>query len=157
MATALVAWIVIPSQPVEQVGYTLRAVAQHQACALDRSVTSRSGAWYPPDQFTPLIPDHGGQIRVIDAHECALGMKFTHVIVETAGGHTASILVTRSGEASERTFRPERHGDFEVSQVRTTRRRAFIVLPRERTRDLREWREITTARLHQYLKQIEGT
>jgi hypothetical protein len=157
IATALVAWIVIPSQPVEPEGYTRLAVAQHRACALERAVKPRSDGWYPPDEFTPLIPDLGGKIRVIEAHECAVGMKFTHVIVETDGGHKASILVTRSGEASERTFRPERHGDFEVSQVRTTRRRAFVVFDRQRARELREWREMTIARLHQFLKQLEGT
>jgi hypothetical protein len=157
LATALVAWIVIPSQPVEQEGYTLRAVAQHRACALERAVTPRNGGRYPAHEFTPLIPDLEGTIRVIDAHECALGMDFTHVIAETAGGHKASILITRSGEASERTFRPELHGDFEVTQVRTTRRRAFIVYDRERARQLREWREITSTRLHQFLKQLEGT
>ena len=157
MATALVAWIVIPSQPVEPEGYTRFAVAQHQACALERVVTRRPGAWYRPDEFAPLIPDLGGKVRVIEAHECVLGMTFTHVIVETAGGDKASILVTRSGEASERTFRPERHGDFEVTQIRTTRRRAFIVFARERARELREWREMTTAHLHQFLKQLEET
>ena len=157
LATALVAWIVIPSQPVEQEGYTLRAVAQHRACALERAVRPRSNGWYPPDDFTPLIPDVGGTIRVIEAHECAVGMAFTHVIVESGGGHRASILVTRSGEASERTFRPEVHGDCEVTQVRTTRRRAFVVFDRERSRELREWREMTTARLHHFLKQLEGT
>jgi hypothetical protein len=157
MATALVAWIVIPSQPVEPEGYTLRAVEQHRACALERAVEPRPGGRYPPHEFTPLIPDLGGKLRVIDAHECALGMDFTHVIVQTAGGHKASILVTRTGEASERTFPPELHGDFEVTQVRTTRRRAFVVFERERSRELREWREMTTARLHQFLKQLEGT
>jgi hypothetical protein len=156
IATALVAWIVIPSQPVEPEGYTRQAAAQHRACALERAIVTPPAGRYQPDEFTPLIPDLGG-VRVVEAHECIAGTKFTHVIVEDAGGGKGSILVTRSGEASERTFRPERHGDFDVSQVRTTRHRAFVVLDHERSRQLREWREMTTARLHQFLKQLEGS
>ena len=64
--------------------------------------------------------------------------------------------MARAGEGAERIFRPQRIGGFEVSQVRTTRHRAFLVIDRTHARALREWREPTVQRVQQFLKQKEG-
>jgi len=104
-----------------------------------------------------LIPDVGGRIRVIEGHECGQAMDFTHVVVQETGGGKASIFVTRAGEGGERVVRPQRRGDFEVSQVRTTRHRAFVVIDHQHARQLREWRELTMRRMHRFLRQLEGS
>lgn len=156
LTTALVAWIFIPTIPAEPVSYDNLAVGQHRTCALEGRIMPSPRGWYPPEQFAPLIPSAGGTMRVIDAHECAGSMAFTHLIVEAAGGDKASILVTRSPEGGERTLR-RRFRDFEVTQVRTTRRRAFIVVDWKQSRALRRWREATTERMRQFLRQSEGS
>jgi hypothetical protein len=72
------------------------------------------------------------------------------------GDTKASIFILRSGEGAERVDRPYRIGNFEVSQVRTTRHRAYVVIDRAHARTLRAWREPAVRRLQQFLKQLEG-
>jgi hypothetical protein len=154
--TALVAWIFIPIVPAEPPTYDNIAQAQHRVCALEGHRQPGRESWYPPDEFTPLIPSGGGKIRVIEAHECLGSMSFTHVILEIIGDGRASVLVTRSGEGGERTIGPRRFGDFEVMQVRTTRHRAFVVVDRAQAGQLGEWRDLTLDRLRRFLRQSEG-
>jgi hypothetical protein len=154
--TALVAWIFIPTIPLEPPTYDKIAQGQHRVCALEGHRQPDRESWYPPDEFTPLIPSLGGKIRVIEAHECLGSMNFTHLIVDIAGAGKASVLVTRSGEGGERTIGPRRFGDFEVMQVRTTRHRGFVVVDRAQAGRLREWRDLTIDRLRQFLRQSEG-
>lgn len=155
-ATALVAWIVIPQSPVEPPYYEISAVAEHRACVLERLVKPRQGRSYSPEDLQPLIPTLGGRIRIVAGHECGQQMDFTHVIVEDSAGSRASIFVTRSPESSERRFRPRRVKDLEVTQVRTTRHRAFVVFDRDSGRELREWRALTLNRLELFMKQREA-
>jgi mycothiol system anti-sigma-R factor len=156
-ATAIVAWIVLPWRPVEPDIYPLMAVGEHVACALDRAVPPRDVSYYAADTSMPLIPGAGGKVRILEAHACGQQMDYLlHMILEE-GGTKASIFITRAGEGAERIFRPRRSGDFEVSQVRTTRHRAFVVIDRTHARALREWRAPTVQRLQHFLKQVEGT
>jgi hypothetical protein len=156
-ATALVAWIVLPWGPASEPGiYRAMAVAEHRACALDRAVQPRASSYYEPDALMPLLPDGGGKVRIIEAHLCGQQSDYMHVILEE-GGTKASIFMARAGEGPERIFRPQRSGDYEVSQVRTTRHRAYVVIDRRHARALREWREPTVRRVQQFLKQLEGT
>jgi hypothetical protein len=155
-ATAIVAWIVLPRGPAEEPGiYRAMAVAEHRACALERVVQPRAISSYEPDALMPLLPDSSGKVRIVDAHLCGQQTDYMHVILEE-GGTRASILMARAGEGAERIFRPQRVGGFEVSQVRTTRYRGFLVIDRTHARALREWREPTVRRLRQFLKQLEG-
>jgi hypothetical protein len=156
-ATALVAWIVIPWRPREPEVYAQMAVGEHRVCALERSGRLREAMSYAPEASMPLLPDLGDRVRVIEAHACGYATDFTHVIVEEHGGRRASILISRAGEGSERTLRPETRGEFEVTQTRTTRHRAFVVMDRNRSQTLREWREPAVRRVHQFLKQMEGS
>lgn len=155
-ATAIVAWIVLPWGPAEEPGiYRAIAVGEHRACALESVVKPRAISYYEPDALMPLLPDSNGKVRVVDAHLCGQQTDYMHVILEE-GGAKASIFIARAGEGAERIFRPQRIGDFEVSQVRTTRHRAFLVIDRTHARALREWREPTLQRVRQFLKQKEG-
>jgi hypothetical protein len=155
-ATAIVAWIMLPRGPAEEPGiYRAIAVGEHRACALERVVRPRAISYYEPDALMPLLPDGGGKVRIVEAHLCGQQMDYMHVILEE-GGAKASIFMARAGAGAERIFRPQRVGDFEVSQVRTTRHRAFLVIDRTHARALREWREPTLQRLRQFLKQKEG-
>ena len=156
-ATVLVAWIVIPWRPAEPEIYAMHAVAEHRACALDRAMRPRDVSYYTPEAWMPLIPDLGGRVHVVEAHACGQQTDFTHVIVEDESAHKASILIMRSGEGAARTLRPERRGDFEVTQIRTTWHRAFVVIDRTGARALREWREPALQRVQQFLRQTEGT
>jgi anti-sigma factor (TIGR02949 family) len=155
-ATAIVAWIVLPWRPVEPDIYPLMAVVEHVACALDRAVPPRDVSHYTADTSMPLIPGAGGKVRILEAHACGQQTDYLlHMILEE-GGTKASIFITRAGEGAARIFRPRQSGDFEVSQVRTTRHRAFVVIDRTHARALREWREPAVRRLQQFLKQLEG-
>ena len=155
-ATAMVAWIVLPQGPAAEPGiYRAMAVAEHRACALERVVQPRAISYYEPDAWMPLLPDSAGQVRVVEAHLCGQQMDYMHVILEERGAK-ASIFMAGAGEGAERVFRPQRIGDFEVSQVRTTRHRAFLVIDRTHARALREWREPTLQRVRQFLRQKEG-
>ena len=155
-ATAIVAWIMLPRGPAEEPGiYRAIAVGEHRACALERVVQPRAISYYEPDALMPLLPDSGGKVRIVEAHLCGQQMDYMHVILEE-GGAKASIFMARAGEGAERIFRPQRIGDFEVSQVRTTRHRAFLVIDRTHARALREWRGPTLQRVRQFLKQKEG-
>jgi Putative zinc-finger len=156
-ATALVAWIVIPWRPAEPEAYTRMAVGEHRACALEQSGRLREVVDYGPEAWMPLLPDFDDRVRVIEGHACGYATDFTHVIVEERGGRRASILISRAAEGSERTLLPETRGEFEVTQTRTTRHRAFVVMDRDRSAALREWREPTLRRVHQFLKQMEGS
>ena len=152
--TALVAWIVIPTRPAEPVIYDNIAQAHHRACALDGDVMPMPGGRYPREDFAELIPSAGSTMQVVDAHECQGSMQFTHVILQSAAGDKASVLVTRSGEGGERTEQ-RRLGDFDVTQIRTTRRRAFVVIDHDRARELQKWRNATIERMRQFLRQSE--
>ena len=155
-ATALVAWIMLPWGPApEPTIYRAMAVAEHRACALERVVQPRAISYYAPDALMPLLPDGGGKVRIVEAHLCGQQSDYMHVILEE-GGTKASIFMARAGEGPERIFRPQRSGDYEVSQVRTTRHRAYVVIDRTHARALRGWREPTVLRVQQFLKQLEG-
>ena len=156
-ATALVASIVVPWQPPDPGIDTVMAVAEHRACALERSIRPRDASDYAPEAWMPLIPDNGGTMRVVEAHTCGYATDFTHVIIEERGGGKTSILISRAGEGAERTLGPQTQGGFEVTGVRTTWHRAFVVIDQERSRALRSWREPTVERVHRFLKQLEGT
>ena len=156
-ATAIVAWIVLPWQPAEPDFFRAMAVAEHTACALDRMVPPRDKSYYPAQALMPLLPNSGGKVRILEAHACGQQVDYLlHMILEE-GDTKASIFILRVGEGAERVFRPYRIGKFEVSQVRTTRYRAYIVIDRAHARALRDWREPTVLRLQRYLKQMEGT
>ena len=130
-------------------------MAEHLACALERVVQPRDNSYYAAEALMPLLPDGGGKVRIIEAHACGQQTDYLHVILEE-GGTKASMFMARAGEGPERIFRPHRSGDYEVSQVRTTRHRAFVVIDRTHARALREWREPTVRRVQQFLKQLEG-
>jgi hypothetical protein len=146
----------LPGGPAEEPGiYRAIAVAEHRACALDRVVQPRAISYYEPDALMPLLPDSGGKVRIVEAHLCGQQMDYTHVILEE-GGARASIFMAHAGEGAERIFRPQRIDGFEVSQVRTTRHRAFLVIDRTHARALRQWRAPALQRVRQFLKQKEG-
>lgn len=155
-ATVIVAWIVLPWRPGEPDIYRAMAVGEHVACALKQSVPPRDSSYYAADALMPLLPDGGGKVRILEAHACGQQTDYMHMILEE-GGTKASIFMARAGEGAERIFRPQRSGDFEVSQVRTTWHHAFVVIDRTHARALREWREPTERRVQQFLKQLEGT
>jgi mycothiol system anti-sigma-R factor len=154
-ATAIVAWIVLPWRPAEPGVYTAIALAEHRACALERAVPVRGVGVYQPAASMPLVPNAGGKVRVIDAHACGQSMDFLHVVLEE-GGTKASILISRAGEGGERSFPAERHRDFEVTGVRTTRHRAWLVVDRAHARGLRAWRGEAMLHVQRFMKQLEG-
>ena len=155
-ATMLIAWIVLPSPPAEPGIYRQIAVGEHVACALERA-TRAHVPYYPAHTSMPLIPLAGGRVRIVEAHACGQQIdNLLHMILEE-DGTKASIFIMRAGEGPERVFRPQRSGDFEVNEVRTTRHRAFVVIDRAHARALRSWREPTVQRLQHFLKQVEGT
>ena len=153
-ATALVAWIVIPTPPAEPESYAISAVAEHRSCALENRARPGEGSLYSADDFAALIPDVGGRMHVVKAHRYG---SLTHVIVEDDGGRRASILMARASEGGERLIGPETRDGFEVSQVRTTRHRAVVVIDRDRARALRNWRMATLERLQRSFRQLEGS
>lgn len=156
-ATALVASIVLPWPAAEPDTYPLMAVGEHVACALDGVVPPRDVSHYAAEASMPLIPGAGGKVRILESHACGQQVDYLlHMILEE-GGTKASIFITGAAEGAERVFRPRRSGDFEVSQVRTTRHRAFVVIDRTHARALREWRAPTVQRLQRFLKEVEGT
>ena len=155
-ATALVAWIVLPWRTAEPDFYRVMAAGEHVACALERVVHPRDNSYYVTDDVMPLLPDGGGTVRIVEAHACGQQTDYMHVILEE-GGTKASIFFARAGEGPERIYPPQRTGDYEVSLVRTTRHRAFVVIDRTHARALRQWREPTVRRVQRFLKQLEGT
>lgn len=156
-ATAIVAWIVLPWRPAEPDMYRVMAVREHVACALKGVVRPRDVSFYRPETLMPLFPNAGDKVRILEAHVCGQQSDYLmHVILEE-GGAKVSVFIDRADEGAERIFRPERSGDFEISQVRTTRHRAFVVTDRTRAAGLREWREPTLQQLQRFLKQLEGT
>ena len=156
IATAMVAWIVIPARPAVSDSYAINAVAEHRECALENTRRPGEESSYSPDDFAALIPDFGGRMHVVKAHRYAHSVRFTHVIVEEDGGRRASILISRTSEGGERVIGPQIRGDFEVSQVRTTRHHAVVVIDRDRARALRVWRKVTLERLQRSFRQLEG-
>jgi hypothetical protein len=154
VATAMVAWIVIPTRPAVPETYAVTAVAEHRTCALENKTRPREESSYSASDFAALIPDFDGRMQVVKAHRYG---HFTHVIVEEDSGRRASILIARASEGGERVIGPETRGDFEVSQVRTTRHHAVIVIDRDRARALRDWRKLTLERLQRSFRQLEGT
>jgi hypothetical protein len=157
IATAVVAWIVIPARPTVPESYAINAVTEHRECALQDGARLRERSSYSPDDFAELIPDFGGRMRVVGAHRYALAIDFTHVIVEESGGGRASIVIARAPDGGERVIDAYMRGDFEVSQVRTTRHHAVVVVGRDRARALSEWRKTTLERLQRAFRQLEGT
>lgn len=155
MATALVAWIVMPWRAAEPESYTVMAVAEHRACALNKAVKPRGASYYGPNDQMPLLAGPGSGIRVVDAHACGQQSAYTHVVFEADGGGTGSILISRAAEGAARTVPAERRGEFEVAQVRTARHRAFVVVDRRAPPALRDWRQTTMVRLQRFLKQQE--
>ena len=156
-ATAIVAWIVLPWGPAEPDIYRVMAVREHVACALKGVARPRDVSYYRPKTQIPLFPDAGGKVQILEAHVCGQQSDYLlHVIFEE-GGAKASVFIDRAGEGAERIFRPQRSGDFEISQVRTTRHRALVVTDRAHAAALREWREPTLQQLQRFLKQMEGT
>ena len=153
VATAMVAWIVIPTRPAVPETYAIDAVAEHRSCALQNR-TRPDARSLSADDFAALIPDVGGRMHVVKAHRYG---SLTHVIVEEDGGRRASILMARTSEGGERLVGPETRDGFEVSQVRTTRHRAVVVIDRDRARALRDWRKVTLERLQRSFRQLEGT
>ena len=156
IATAMVAWIVIPAQTAVPETYAIDAVAEHRSCALENKARPDERSLSAND-FAALIPDGGGRMHVVKAHRYAHSVRFTHVIVQEDGGRRASILISRTSEGGERVIGPQIRGDFEVSQVRTTRHHAVVVIDRDRARALRDWRKVTLERLQRSFRQLEGT
>jgi hypothetical protein len=157
VATAMVAWIVIPTRPAVPDTYAINAVVEHRECALDNAPPPRGESTsYSADDFAALIPDFGGRMHVVKAHGYAHSIDFTHVIVEEDGGRRASIVIARASEGGERFIGPETRDGFEVSQVRTTRHHAVVVIDRDRARALRDWRRVTLERLQRSFRQLEG-
>ena len=156
VATAIVAWIVIPARPAVPDTYATSAVVEHRECALQNAPPPGASASYSADDFARLIPDFGGRMQVVRAHSYAHSIDFTHVIVEEDGGPRASILIARASEGGERFIGPETRDGFEVSQVRTTRHHAVVVIDHARARALREWRKATLERLQRSFRQLEG-
>jgi hypothetical protein len=157
LATAMVAWIVIPAPPALPEYYAIHAVAEHRSCALENAARPGEGSLYSTDDFAALIPDFGGRMHVVKAHRYDHSIDSTHVIVEEDGGPRASIFIARASEGGEQLVGPETRDGFEVSQVRTTRHRAVVVIDRDRARALRDWRRVTLERLQRSFKQLEGT
>jgi hypothetical protein len=154
VATAMVAWIVIPARPAVPETYAIDAVAEHRSCALQNQTRPREESSYRVDDFARLIPDFEGRMHVVKAHRYG---SLTHVIVEEDGGRRASILMAPASEGGERLIGPETRDGFEVSQVRTTRHRAVVVIDRDRAGALRDWRRLTLERLQRSFRQLEGT
>jgi hypothetical protein len=158
VATAMVAWIVIPTPPAVSDAYASNALVEHRECALNNAPPPRGESIsYSADDFAALIPDFGGRMHVVKAHGYTHSIAFTHVIVEEDGGPRASIVIARASEGGERFIGPERRDGFEVSQVRTTRHHAVVVIDRDRARALRDWRKVTLERLQRSFQQLEGT
>jgi hypothetical protein len=156
-ATVIVAMIMLPWRPAERDYFRVIAVGEHVACALERSARPRDASLYPAATLMPLVPTNGGKVRVVEAHACGQQVDYLlHMILEE-GDTKASIFVVRAGESAEGVFRPFRSGAFEVTQVRATRHRAFVVIDRTHARALREWRAPTVQRLQRFLKEVEGT
>src|SRR5687768_9089880 len=148
VATAIVAWIVIPTRPAVSEAYATNAVVEHRECALENAPPPRGQSTsYSGDDFAALIPDFGGRMHVVKAHGYTHSIEFTHLIIEEDGGPRASIVIARAPEGGERIIDPDTYGDFEVSQVRTTRHHAVVVIDRKRARALRDWRKVTLERL----------
>ena len=156
VATAMVAWIVIPTRPAVSDSYATNAVVEHRECALANAPPRGESMSYSADDFAALIPDFGGRMHVVKAHGYTHSIEFTHVIVEEDGGRRASIVIARASEGGERMIGPEIRGDFEVSQVRTTRHHAVVVIDRKRARALRDWRKVTLERLQRSFRQLEA-
>lgn len=136
VATAMVAWIVIPTRPPVPDTYAINAVVEHRECALKDAPPPRGESRsYSADDFAALVPDFGGRMHVVKAHGYAHSINFTHV---------------------ERFIGPETRDGFEVSQVRTTRHHAVVVIDRGRARALRDWRRLTLERLRRSFRQLEG-
>ena len=158
VATAMVAWIVIPTRPAVPDTYASNALVEHRECALNNAPPPRGESTsYSADDFAALIPDFGGRMHVVKAHGYAHSIEFTHVIVEEDGGPRASIVIARASEGGERVIGPERRDGFEVSQVRTTRHHAVVIIDRDRATALRDWRKVTLERLQRSFQQLEGT
>jgi hypothetical protein len=104
----------------------------------------------------PLVPDAGRRIRIVDAHTCGEQRDYQHIVLEEDNGTRASILIAGASEGAERILRPQQRGAFDVSVVRTSGHRAFVVIDRTRSRALREWREPAEQRVRRFLKQVEG-
>jgi mycothiol system anti-sigma-R factor len=115
-ATVLVAWIVLPWRSPEPGIDRAMAVSEHVACALREAVPTRAASYYGAQAAMPLLPDDGGRIRILDAHTCGQHADYLHVVLEEAGAK-ASVLIVRAPEGGEHVSRPERSGDFEVSEV----------------------------------------
>jgi hypothetical protein len=157
VATAMVAWIVIPTRPAVSDSYAITAVVEHRECALKNAPPLGDSTSYSAADFAALIPEFGGRMHVVKAHGYTASIEFTHVIVEEDGGPRASIVIARASEGGERFIGPETRDGFEVSQVRTTRHHAVVVIDRDRARALREWRKVTLERLQRSFRQLEGT
>ena len=158
VATAIVAWVVVTWRPAEPEIEIASAVGEHVSCALERTQPTRTTALaglHLAESSMPLIPSAGGQVRVLDAHICGRQRDYQHIVLEE-GGTKASILIASAGEGAERTLPPQRRGDFEVSVIRSTRHRTFVVIDRTRSQALREWREPAVERVRSFLKQREG-
>jgi hypothetical protein len=155
-ATAIVAWIVVPWQPGEPDGDALRAIGEHVACALEHAAPIRDVSAYAPTASMPLVTGGGDHIRIVDAHVCGGQTDFVHLVVED-GESTASILLARAAEGAARTIRPHTRGAFEVSGIRTTRHRAYVVIDGARSPQLRQWRGPALRRVERFLKAVEGT
>ena len=157
-ATAIVAWIVLPWRPAEPDIYRAMAVGEHVACALKGVARPRDVSYYRPETLMPLLPDAGGKVRVVEAHACGQQTDYMlHVILEEGGSQGVDLHRSRAGEGAERIFRPQRSGDFEVSQVRTTRHRAFVVIDRAHAARVARLARADVQRLQRFLKQMEGT
>lgn len=154
-ATALVAWIVLPWPRAEPGIDHLLAVGEHVVCALEREVP-HGVSYYAADMAMPWMPSAGGTVRVVEAHACSRQSDYLlHMVLEEHGSKL-SILITRAPEGAARVVRAQRTGNFEVSSVRTTRHRAFVVIDRQRARALRDWREPAVQRVQHFLEQLEG-
>jgi hypothetical protein len=157
VATAMVAWIVIPTRPAIPESYAATALVEHRECALKNAPPlGGESVSDSADDYAALIPDFGGRMRVVEAHRYAHSMNFTHVIVEEDGGRRVSIVISLASEGGERIIGPETRDGFEVSQVRTTRHHAVVVIDRDRARALRDWRRVTLERLQRSFRQLEG-
>ena len=158
IATAMVAWIVIPTRPAVSDTYALDALTEHRECAVKNTTPPHGKSVpYSADDFAALIPEFGGRMHVVKAHGYTHSLDFTHLIVEEDGGRRASIVIAGASEGGERLIGPETRDGFEVSQVRTTRHHAVVVIDRDRARALREWRKVTLERLQRSFRQLEGT
>jgi anti-sigma factor (TIGR02949 family) len=158
-AAAIVTWMVLPWRPAEPRGESASAMGEHVACALEGTLPARGAEYYwsrDADTSMPVVPDGGGRIRVVDAHTCGQQRDYRHVIVEE-GGTRASVLIAAAGAGGERRLPTLRRGNLEVSGVRASGYRAFVVIDRSGSRALREWREPALQRVRQFLRQQEGS